>query len=312
MSNLDKKIKEYDKRIHQECQIDDPSEYKYVDYMNRFKLKFPSHELEKTVGYLFFTKPDLNIIEDNGKVREESAVLYSLRDILRSRDVALVQSLKMNYGPTFINLLSSYATNIDVSDVEMKPRNTSETSTNWKIMYGFRTSESKAANSLTINFEDDRNLSVYKTHKIWVEYINAITMGLMEPKRQYVLKRILDYAASLYYFLVSEDGESIVYYAKFTGIFPTNIPDSAYSWSVGEESKNHTYQIHYQYSFYDSMNPMIINDFNKLNGSTKNMKKLEIHDKNINQMGPTWARKAQIVEHKEHGVFKNYKLQFYQ
>lgn len=310
--DLNTLIKEYDKKIHEECQIDDPSEYKYVDYMNRFKLKFPSHELERAVGYIFFTKPDLNILDDTGKVRDQAAALYSLRDIMRSRDIAYVQSLKMNYGPTFINLLSSYATNIDVVDVEMKPRTTSETSTNWKIMYGFRTSESRAANSLSINYGDDRNLAVYKTHKIWIEYINAVSLGLIDPKREYILKRVLDYAASIYYFLVSEDGETIIYYAKFTGVFPTNVPDSAYSWAEGDESKNRNYQIHYQYSFYEPMNPMIINDFNKLNGSVNNMKKIEIHDTHINQMGPTWARKAHIAEYKEHGVFKGYKLQFYQ
>ena len=298
--------------IHEESQINVPSHYKYVQDINRFKLKYPDHNIERSVGYLFFTKPDLNILDDSGEVLDQAAGLYSIRDMLRSKDIALVQSLKSNYGPKFINLLASYAENLDLPDQQMKPRESAETSSRWKIMYGFRTSESKAANTFSITYTDDRNLSVYKTHKVWVDYIDAVSVRCdISPKREYVLKRILDYAVSVYYILVSEDGKSVLYFGKFVGVFPLNTSDSAFSWSKGDEGKVRSYQIQYQYSFFLPMNPLLIKEFNDLNGSIEGMKVCDIYDAQTGLMGPTWAKKVKMVEKKENGNFSGYSLEFY-
>ncbi|MEI2419218.1 hypothetical protein V6O07_03010, partial [Arthrospira platensis SPKY2] len=225
-------------------------------------------------------------------------------------DIILAQCLKQNIGGQFINPITNFADNMEVPDIQMKTRVSAETSINWKVQYGFRTTDSKAASTFSISYSDDRNLTIYKLHQIWVNYMNAVAMGHMSPKREYIAKRILDYAVSAYYFLVAEDGETIIYYAKYTGVFPTNVPDSAYSWQKGDESKERTFQIQYQYSFYDPMNPLIIKEFNKVTGGPKG-KELPVFQASLGLMGPTWANNVAVVENHEHGHFKNYKLKFY-
>ena len=51
---------------------------------------------------------------------------------------------------------------------------------------------------LTITL-DTVNLDIFKLHLAWVDYINKASRGVFTPKRDYIKKRILDYACSCYY-----------------------------------------------------------------------------------------------------------------
>ena len=113
-------------------------------------------------------------------------------------------------------------------------------------------------------------MSITLLHKVWVDYINAVKINRISPSRgtssdstDYILEKKVDYASSVYYFLLDADGCTIKYYAKYTGVFPTNVPYSAMSFKLGE-SNIKKLSIQYQYSFKEDLNPEILDEFIKL------------------------------------------------
>lgn len=275
-----------------------------IENLNRFKIRFPDFELENTFGYVFFTRPDLNLFEDgSGAIAPQILGRYEFVDNL-AFDLELFKFLKNGKGGSFINILSNYAENFDLSDEVLKVREESQTATDWKIMYGGRQNESLAANTLTINYRDDRNLSIYKLNYIWHEYIHLISLGALSPTAFYRYNKILDYASSVYFILTAEDGETVLFYSKYIGVFPLNKPSSALSWSKGSH-KSPSYSIQYQYSFKKDMDPSIIKDFNNVAGYTNGMKHTPTYDKTYSTMARTMASNAFIEK-----VKGGYKLRF--
>lgn len=266
---------------------------KDISHLNRFRVRIPDFELENSIGYVFFTKPDLNILDESGNFLEQTKKRPEFHDVMNT-DPFLFKSLKSNQQGSFINILCNRAENFETSDETIKTRTTGETQNDWKIAYGGRDHESRAAGTFNIGYTDDRNISIYKLHKIWKDYIHLISMGYIEPSDYNRYKMVLDYACSVYFFLTEEDGESIVFYTKYVGVFPTNIPSSVFSWSKGE-SKKLNYQIQYQYSFKRDMDPLIIKDFNIAAGTSNQYEPM--YNKDAGVMGNTWVSSA-FIENK--------------
>lgn len=275
-----------------------------INNLNRFKIRYPDFELENTFGYVFFTRPDLNIFKDGSDtILDQVFNRFEFADAL-AFDANLFRFLKNGKGGSFINIISNYAENFDTSDEVLKVREDSETSTQWKIMYGGRQNESLAANTFSINYRDDRNLSLYKLNYIWHEYIHLISIGALKPTDYNRYKKILDYACSAYFILTAEDGESILFYSKYIGVFPINKPSSAFSWAKNSH-KGPAYSIQYQYSFKKDMDPAIIKDFNNVAGYTNGMAYTPAYDKTYSTMAKTMASNAFIQK-----VGRGYKLRF--
>jgi hypothetical protein len=169
--------------------------------------------------------------------------------------------------------LSNLAGSFEISDEYIKTIEHGETLTGYKVQYGRHNIESKTAGTFNINYVDDKNLSVYKLHKAWVEYISRVYRGALSPRHKYIQKKILDYATSVYYFVCGPDGSTILFWSKYYGVFPTNIPSSANSWSKGSMIKVPDYSISYSYSNKEDFNPAILVEFNQNSRGEFNYKK---------------------------------------
>ena len=280
---------------------------------NRFRIRYPDHELERIDGRVFFTRPDLNLLtKDGNSLTDDAKNIPELYDFFRSKDIQLIRNLKIDAGNTpFMPVVTSYADSFDIPDIAMKTRVSSETSTEFKIVMGGRTCESKGAGTFNIKYTDERDLLIYKLHKIWIEYIDAVSFGTVSPKREYILKGILDYAVSAYCFLLAEDGETIVYYAKFTGVFPSMNQESLFAWDSNDKVKRLDLTLQYQYSFVEQMNPLIIKDFNSISQPPLPAQELKIYNTDTGTMGSTWAGHVGIEEVRGESGFKHYKLKYY-
>lgn len=235
---------------------------------NRFKIVFPGQQLENSIGYVFFTKPDLNLFarySNGATINTEIANRYEFVDLLKT-DPELFRCLQDNQGGgPFIYPLCNAVQNFPTKDEIIKTRESVETANDWKVMYAHRINDSRASDSVDLTFLDDRNLTVYKTLKIWVNYMNLISIGLIKPHPDNRRDKILDYASSIYYFLTDETGTNIIYYCKLVGTFPLNIPSSAMGWDKGS-SKQLEYNVTFQYSMKDE-SPLVIRDFNNIVGA---------------------------------------------
>lgn len=279
---------------------------------NRFKVTFPDYHLPKTFAYVFFTRPDLNIIKEDGSMTYKAAH-DDLYNYIWANNKDIMMSLTQYFDKThqFNTFLSNVAGSFEISDEFIKTTEHGETLTGNKIQYGKSDIESKAAGDFSINYIDDANLSIYKMHKIWVDYISKVYRGEFYPKDDYLMQKVLDYACSAYYFLCGPDGETVLFWSKYFGVFPTNIPSSTLSWSRDSVLSKPSLSINYSYSFKEDFDPVALVEFNQLSTpEAKNSKARAMYDESHVSMGSTFVGAPYIVRDKSAAGRTIYKLKW--
>jgi hypothetical protein len=282
---------------------------------NRFKVPLVDYHLTKTFAHVFFTRPDLNLIKDytfpnfqlNEQASLDSTILYAYRNnpnIIVSLTDELTK--KHSFNPYLSNVCHSF----ELSDEYIKTLDHGETLTGYKIMYGKSNIESRTSGTFNVGFTDDREYTIYKIHKIWVDYISKVYRGELRPKSDYIYNKILDYASSVYYILCGEDGETILFWSKYYGVFPTSIPSSVSSWSQGKLNNLPEYSITYAYAFKEDFNPLALAEFN-MNSTTDDYVYLKTYNPDIHSTGKSMAGAPFIETVKGDGVMPyTFKLRF--
>lgn len=264
---------------------------KYTKYYNRFKLPTVNDAFQKGFAHVFFTRPDCNLLNDKGTGLNSSfevdpEFLYTWKNT-----PDLVKQLVLDNGQThqFMLSLSNKAASFSLSDEYIGTDTYGKTYKGWQVAYGRNNVESKTAGEFQISFNDDRTLHIYQLHRLWVDYISEVYQGRKAPKSEYIRKRILDYAASCYYFITAEDGETIIFWSKYYGIFPTTIPSNQYAWGGSSIIENPKLDITYKFSFKEDMNPEALIEFNANSGVKKSQKYVPIYDPKLGHVGSTWV-----------------------
>lgn len=236
---------------------------KYTKYYNRFKLPTLDDKLQKGFAHVFFVRPDLNLLDSDGgltkNISNNPEFSYAYRN-----SPSMIKELVGNNGSghDFMLSLSNKAASFSLSDEFIDTDTYGRTFAGWKIAYGKRNVESKTAGDFSITYQDDRTLHVYHLHKLWVDYIAGCFHGSLNPKEKYILKHVLDYATSCYYIVTAEDNETIIFWSKYYGVFPSTIPSTQYSWAYGNTLQETNIEIKYQYSFKEDFNPMALVELN--------------------------------------------------
>ena len=288
---------------------------KLYNSFNRNKTAYPDKELNKTFAYVFFTRPDLNILDTstNGTIAMNDQSQYDPKyKFLYKNNPWCLKSLVLNGNPhhKFLILLSNEAKSFEINDTMIKTVEHGETYTGHKVVYGQSDIESNAAGEMSIRYVDTVNLDIFKLHVVWTDYINKVSRGVFEPKREYKIDRILDYASSCYYFLCGADGSTILYWQKLTGVFPVNTGENAFSWDSGTLLAKPEINIKYMYSMRNTMDPYILHEFNSLTKYTENGRfKSTYSDKNC-QSGSTLTHSPYIWETEINGK-KVYRLMWF-
>lgn len=289
-----------------------------TERFNRFKIAYPEFELSKTFAHVFFTRPDLNLYESQGgghySLFKDGDGSYDLSKeplyyYLDQSNKKLLLSLTRYFDTKhdFNPFLSNKAKSFELSDEYIKTQEYGETFTGWKVIYGRNNIESKTAGTFNISYVDDDSFNVYKIHKAWVDYISRVYRGQFKASKENRRGRILDYACSVYYFLCAEDGETILFWSKYYGVFPTTIPSSASSWSSGNLLSSPEYNITYAYAWKSDFDPITLAEFNK--NSNGNYKYLKTYDPTNLAVGKTFAG-APFIESKKYADGYKFKLRF--
>ncbi|MGL5749615.1 MAG: hypothetical protein ACRCXT_03735 [Paraclostridium sp.] len=242
-----------------------------LSFFNRYRITVPGAVLKRGRGYIFMTRPDCNIKTFGGGslndgIKDQSFFKYLNNDnVLKS----ILPMLQLSYtaAPVFIPLITNIATGLDVPDVNIKTGNSVETFRGWKITYGKHGTESKTGIQFSLTLNDTNKLLGYNFIKAWTTYIETLDKGMCSRSSINKKFNILDYASSLYYIVVAEDGETILYWCKYTGVFPVKENNSAFSMSdEGEIQAPFKLNVDFVASFFESGNPDILTEFNKLSG----------------------------------------------
>jgi hypothetical protein len=237
--------------------------YKHIDVFDEYDIfrKSPPTEHDvyvKGIPYVFITTPKLNF-ELANTVRD------NFMQHIASEHPDIMKSLNGNgqsISP-FIRLLTNTFRGMDGKDLAARTIDVAETFYGHKQTLPISIVDSQQGDTMTIKFEDFKNLPVVKLHKLWLEYTEKVRRGIFRPNEDAIKKRYLDFVSSIYYFVLDFDGETILYYSKYTGAYPISVPYSNLV-TDGFEHDIPELSVEYAYSFKEDMEPAILMDFNKV------------------------------------------------
>lgn len=254
----------------------------YLNF-NRFRIQYPDVYLKNAVGVVFFTRPDLNILDDvptsttkpkwgiKGQVKRDIRDYYIL---LQNPVLAGCLTQRGGNASQFKNhnfniLLSNLAQGIEVVDDSVDLLEYGETYTGYKMHYSKSNTKSTAAGTLNIKFKETYDLAVTNLHQLWVDYQSNVYKGIFKPKLAHIWAKELDYACNIYYFLLDSDMETILFWTKYYGCFPANVPKSTFSYDFGSNVQFPDVSVTYNYIYKSDLSPQALVEFNQDGGAGK-------------------------------------------
>lgn len=271
---------------------------KSVDKLNTFK-RFNVLNLRDRIDtgckeFIFISKPELHIYKDLNAYTLNPQ-LYGepiFRDIHERNPGLLSQlqySISKNKSP-FINILTHACKNTaDIPDLSSETVETSANVYGTKILYKGHSFKNDESLDFSLEFEEDKRLSIYKLFKAWDTYNNLKSIGIVTPPddEYYTIKKISHDKVNLYKFIVSSDGMSILFFAKYYGVFPKTVPRGSFSEFAGGDL-NHSVEFHAD--FVEDMNPAILADFNAQVSDYRTGKHMPIYNKNTGRINSGFAK----------------------
>ncbi len=241
---------------------------KFHQEFNRFHVQYPDYFMNNTIGYVFFTRPDLNLFEPNSdvilsQIANDPQLYYVIK---ANPETAKLLTAGYSSDHHFNTLLSNTVMSLDISDMAIDTLETGETMTGFKTQYAKSNVRSLTAGTLSITFPEIYNMAITQMHQLWCGYESGVYRGSLKPKDEYIWYKELDYACDIYYFLVDAEDMIIRYWAKYIGCFPLNVNHSVFSHN-GENQINHpSLNISYAYFGREDMSLQTFYEFNKNSG----------------------------------------------
>lgn len=295
--------------------IYDRQEIEWYTKFNRFGALDPFNAPTGSREYLFFTKPDLNIVNprlsglDVNSLNPELANQPYFCELKERYPDVIAQLQKSNcigdQGPFMALLSNSVKNSLELPVINSTVIDTPQTI--YGTGYNYRgwgySSDEKVEFSL--EFEDTRYLEIYNLLKAYEEYERLKHLGIVSPPNidgakpgkdsgkcfsYYIKNKILHDQFSIYKFIVEDDGETIMYYAKLWGVFFKNVPRDTFSDLKVDSGLR--YAVEFEAAFVEDMNPLILLDFNRLVHEYKDIDKtvdLPIYNSKKGMIDGSWA-----------------------
>lgn len=172
-------------------------------------------------------------------------------------DKGNTRSLEMH---SFIPYITSRVESLQLPDYTIEQNAIIQPYTKYTIPYSTNAIKSSSGQSFDLSFREDKYFSIHKLFYAWIYYQNNVMKNIFRPKTQYIQKNMLDYATSIYDFIVDDTGENIVYWAKYTGCIPTSVSMSELSFNRNSGAETKT-SIPFSYFMCEHMDIHILMDF---------------------------------------------------
>lgn len=298
---LDTDLKKVRKTINLDVDGPATSLLKQTSLFNRFRIPSLGDAFHKGFGHVFFTRPKCNIMTYDGQYRLTDAVKDDMTfqyGFTNHKNILKQLCGQSEFNHDFMLYLHNKAQGFDISDKTLETSTYGTNLMGHSIQYGRTSEKSKTAGNFTVPYAADRNMHIYNLHNYWLKYIAGVYRGRYQPDVNDIVNKVLDYACACFYFVTAEDFETIIYWTKLFGVFPTSTPDGVMSWKAGGPILNPEPTITYAFSWRSEDNdPKILVDFNKnaLYGNTSDFKYVQTYEKDRYGLGDTWVE-APFVE----------------
>ena len=242
----------------------------------RFGVMNPYGAISTGREFLFFTKPDLNIYAYDSRTKSvnRNALNSNLQNIpfwedlfiYKKRIIDQLEDTANSTGDRFNHLLQNQcSSNLEIASLEASMIDTPQNM--FGVGFSYRgSSESSDDNpSFSLEFKDNRWLDTYTYFKAYEEYEKLKAHGLVRPKVDYAINKIVHDQFAIYKFIVDEDMETIIYYGKMYGVVPVSLPRDTFGSPTFDGGLS--YNVSFKAAFYEDMVPDILADFNALSRS---------------------------------------------
>ena len=236
----------------------------------RFGLYNPYGAVKGLKEYLFFTKPDLNIIKRDdltGLINEfklvDGLAGSSFWNDLFYDKFQTIELLQNSYSPGWNKLLqNSVISNLEIPGLEGTV--TESPVNNYGVGFQYRGTSEASDDSIdfSLEFKDTKWLDIYYFFRAYEDYQTLKHHGMVSPWKGYITNRILHDQFAIYKFLVDEDMETIIYWCKLYGVMPMNLPRDVFS--AADFTNGLSYTINFKAAFFEDMRRDILIDFNNL------------------------------------------------
>ena len=257
---------------------------------NRYYSVYPYLEVDNILQYIFFTRPVLNLCEPftagmstdinfskSGnftapKLLEQASNNPIISYIAHTHGECIYNLIEYGYKHQFIPYFTGRVESIQVPDFQIKYYSLNQPYTGYSLPLGGNGIESTTGSSFSVTFRDDESYRILTTHRALLEYIHCVNFGSMDPKLTEngpIAQNYVDYSMSVYQIAVRAEGHEILWFDKFTGVIPTDLPDNIFSFNRNSRVENKI-SINYQYFHHRACDPCILRDFNynAFNGQT--------------------------------------------
>lgn len=249
---------------------------RYIDELNIYENFNPyriKENIEPFMGgipIIFMTTPSMTIFE-GGKIINSLLDSNPIFSLLNETDPIIIKNLQYNGGGStspFIKIATNRFKGLSLKDFNMQTVEEHQNYYGWKQILPSTTVDNfTAESSLNINFAETKSLDMTKLFYSWMCYIEAVRYGLHEPNQKTRDNRILDFTSSVYFFLLDFDMRTILYFCKYTGVYPTNVPlGNLVMGDITSKAPIDT-SMTFVYQYKEEMNPQIIYDFNIVAGN---------------------------------------------
>ena len=269
------------KKIRQAHNIHSRSEIRHYDMFSRHGVLDPYGAVTTTREYIFFTRPDLHLL-DGSTLNPELSNIPIFRETYDRyhHNITQLQKSAPHQESPFINLLSNtVTTKLDLPSIDSTEMENSATIYGETITYRDSSITSDSNHEFSLEFEDNKYTEVYMLFKIWDQYIREKSKGGITPpsRTKYTDGKVLHDQVCAYKIIVGEDLETIIFYAKLWGVFPKNVPRDAFSQL--NENGGLAIPIRFHAEWVMDMDPMILMDFNNLTkGYYSNYDEIPLYD----------------------------------
>lgn len=246
----------------------EPSDMKYRRVFYPFKRIDPHNRVQGTKEYVFFTKPRIPIIV-SGSLPDGSqfAKIPYFKNLYDRGYKEILQDLSGSGSgdpSPFIKILTNrISSNIDIPGLQVDIMETAHNLWGTKITYPKTSMSSDENMEFTCEFEETKYLEIYHLFKAWDLYRQMKWWGIISPPDYCIQYKILNDHIAVYKFIVGEDGETLLYWCKWTGVFPSSIGRDTFSEIPNEGPLKITVTFKVS-GWFEDMEPSILSDFNSL------------------------------------------------
>ena len=223
-------------------------------------------------SYVFFTRPEMNLTGSGGRgslsnqpsIRISSENKYDNRlQYLAAMNPEILYMLTEDYSNDhdFIPYLQSRAESLQLPDYQIRTSEFTVPFFSYKFTYPTVTNESITGGSFDVTFREDSDLRITKLFQFWIYYMDAVIKNKMKPTDQHILNNEYDFMTSIYEIITDPTTQKVLFWAKYTGCFPTSVPISNLSHNLGSTMENKV-SIQFSYMMVEAMEPRVITDFN--------------------------------------------------